>query len=549
MPLYAQFNPYRGPRPQFPPQPYRYNRPQPGQFYRPQLPVRQFANQPARQPAAQPYGQPGTQPPSQRSPQPVNARRNSTPAQPVNDAKKANVATKQPYSLYPRIVAEYEPQRAIALSVSDLQPQHEDVLKQVVEKSAGHAEILILYNNDVQLKQAVDALADLPVDHVSFLELKLDTVWLRDFGPRIAEVEKGTRTIDFFYHGVRPYDDSFPERWGLHTNGKLTKVPWTLQGGNLICNGMGLGITTSRIFEDNKVSIGSSSQTPTITNDGKQFVLDELQKSLNLQAMVILEPLRNESTKHVDMFAAFLASDLALVADLGPSRNINARVLDYNAKKLAEVKMDGKPLRVERIRIPEPDGTAWSTYTNAIFTDRMVLVPTMKTDPPRLITEAVATYRRLLPDHHIETIDITSMKKLQGSLHCLSVNIPEIAPMPDGVFGFESASRIAKTVEKPKKKNNTSQQAQDASKRYPIDEQLRRIFKSSTHDYLVDAYAVAVQGDAVTLLQADNHKLIRVKRTGVCKTDQYWISRNANKIRKSGASVHKLITARQPQVR
>jgi len=255
---------------------------------------------------------------------------------------------------------------------------------------------------------------------------------------------------------------------------------------------------------------------------------------------VVLEPLQNETTKHVDMFAAFVAPNHAIVADLGPSKNVNSRILDYNAKQLAQVKIDGKPMRVDRIRIPNPQGTAWSTYTNSIFTDRLILMPVMKTDPKRIIEAAIAKYRRILPNHHIATVDVTSMKDLQGSLHCLSINFPSQAPLPTGTISFSAAKQIADRTPKPKPQTNQVAKATT----YSIDEQLRRIFKSSTHDYLVDAYAVALQGDVLTLMRADDRKLMRVKTTGVCQTDQYWVSRNAKKIRQNGFRVQRMVTAR-----
>lgn len=480
--------------------------------------------------AQQPYAYPG---------QPIN--RNQQPSQltkpgyqprtplPLNTDSQAIRTT---YSLFPRMVAEFEPQKAIMLSVSDLQPHHSQVLVQIAKRSAGHANILILYNNNLQLKKTTEFLKNAPVNHVSFYKLTLDTVWLRDFGPRISQEENGSRSLDFYYYGVRPYDDSFPERWSLRTSAGLTKIPWTLQGGNLISNGQGLAITSRKIFEDNRVSFPSSKTS------GEDFVINEVKSLCNLKDLVVLEPLKNESTKHVDMFAAFLAPGHALVAEVDPRRDPeNSRILNYNAKKLRSTIVNGKPMQVSRIAIPPRDGDAWSTYTNAIFTDKLVLVPTMRSDGDRYISQAVKTYQKLLPNHHIATVDITSMKQLQGSLHCMSLNLPAFAPLPKGVISFEQAVEITKRIA-------VSATTANMPPAFPVDEQLRRIFKSSKSDYLVDAYAVELTGDVITLLRADDRKLIRVKTSGVCKADQYWIQRNQNKIQRNGSKVYQMVLNR-----
>jgi agmatine/peptidylarginine deiminase len=453
------------------------------------------------------------------------------------------------YSIFPRMTAEFEPQRAIMLSVSDLQPQHHHVLKQIAAKSAGHADLLILYNTDQQLKTVVELLSgdnsdsNEGVQHIRFLRMTLDTVWLRDFGPRFSDEPGGVRALDFYYYGVRPYDDNFTERWSLATTRRVTKIPWTLQGGNLIGNGQGLAITTTRIFDDNHISFGGGGFAT--TPDARQFLLTELKKFCNLQELVVLEPLRNESTFHVDMFAALLDVDLVLVARLNPRADFtNSQLLDRNARRLAEIQLDGKRMRVERIDIPPRQGESWSTYTNSIITDRLVLVPTMSSDPSEMVQRALATYRRLLPKHHVATVDISSMKDLQGSLHCMSLNIPAIAPLPEGVLSFVAGVEVAKRTPTAPPVSANSVAAPLPPPPYPIDEQLRRIFKSATGDYLVDAYAVAFDADVATLLRIDDKRLVRVQIKGVCEADRYWFQRNAEKIRSHGRQVQQMILNR-----
>ena len=257
--------------------------------------------------------------------------------------------TQQQHNLFPRLAAEFEPQRAIMFSVCDLQPHNRNVLQQIVKKTNGHANLLILYNNNQQLRDTVEFLLSqkTPLDHISFYKLALDTVWLRDFDPQIAEDESGARSVDFYYYGVRPFDDSFPERWALNTSGTVTKIPWTIQGGNLITNGQGFGVTTKKIFADNKVSFGNSSYLRA-NDEGRGLLVREMKQFCNLKELAVLEPLRNESTKHVDMFAAFVSRNHVLVAQVDPKSDAtNAKVLDWNARKLASFKVDRQAFACE----------------------------------------------------------------------------------------------------------------------------------------------------------------------------------------------------------
>ena len=359
-------------------------------------------------------------------------------------------------SLYPRLPAEFEKQKAIMLSLADWQPHNLGVLVELIEKTRGHVNLLILHNdkNQHDEKPQINDLLDLLVKsgkdfpHLRFLNVNLNSIWLRDFGPRIAQTESdGATVMNFFYDTVRPLDDDFPKLWADITNARLNEVPWALQGGNLLSNGRGLAIATSRIFEDNRCFKDNQIfwAGKTIEED-EEYVRQRVMKFCNIKELIILKPLEQEPTRHADMFSAFLAPDLVLVAKIASQLDpLNARILDFNAQELTKVKVEGRPLRVERIWIPPRHGENWSPFTNIILTDRLVLVPTFKYDPPQYVQSAVQTYQRLLPRHQVATVDMTSMEKLGGSLHCLSCPVPSFAELPKGLKSFEQArSRISR---------------------------------------------------------------------------------------------------------
>ena len=150
----------------------------------------------------------------------------------------------------------------------------------------------------------------------------------------------------------------------------------------------------------------------------------------------------SEATGHVDMFAAFVTPNDVVVARVDRQRDpVNAAILDRNAAQLAVMKSGGRELKVHRIDIPTRQGRSWSSFTNIVMANDLLLLPTFDSDPRSLVERAVMTYRRLLPKHHLKTIDMSSMKQLQGALHCLSLNIPENAPVPAGIMTFDQALR------------------------------------------------------------------------------------------------------------
>lgn len=357
-------------------------------------------------------------------------------AQKLFNRPKTNPPPKfDPKSQWPRIAGEFEEQNAVMISVSDLLPQHGAVLKRIAELTENHVPLIVLFNDTKQVLEAIKILrtSKQKLSHLQFMKFELDTVWIRDFGPVLAQQpDKGVMSIDFFYSGQRPTDDHFPRDWAKLTSAEHNSVPWTIQGGNLLSNGIGLALTTTRIFDDNKVVFKRKPGVDPV-KEQRQFVLGEFKKYTNLKHIEVLLPLQNEKTKHVDMFATFTSSKEVLVAKLDPRLDpTNARILDYNAQRLGKITIDGKPLKVHRIPVPVRRGTSWSPYTNVIIANKLVMMPVMQTDDRATMKEAINVYRRVLPDHRVATVDITTMAKLQGALHCMSVHVPSYVKLPEG---------------------------------------------------------------------------------------------------------------------
>lgn len=356
-----------------------------------------------------------------------------------------------PIKPYPRIAADYEPQRAILISVCELLPTHERVFLQIVEACEGHIEVGVLVNDKQQLVDAVRLLMKQGREyrHVKFYHLDLDTIWLRDFGPRIAQLESGSVSFDFLYEGTRPRDEKMPKAWADLTGERYHSVPWTMQGGNLLFNGQGLALTTERIFDDNHVRFKAPLPGTDPEVERRVMVINEFRKECNLSQIVVLEPLRSEATRHVDMFAAFVAEDHVLVSQLDRRGDpVNAALLDRNAAKLQNVKLDdGRKLRVTRIPTPPREGKYWSTFTNVIFANDLVLLPAFSSDQNAYVERAVSVYRTVLPKHKVVVVDTSTMKKLEGSVHCMSINVPEFANLPPRYLSLKKAMDYVKQID------------------------------------------------------------------------------------------------------
>ena len=74
--------------------------------------------------------------------------------------------------------------------------------------------------------------------------------------------------------------------------------------------------------------------------------------------------------------------------------------------------------------MPDHDDGYWRTYTNIVFANGVVLVPVYPDYCPDLDEEALAIYRRLLPDRQVVGIDCSGLIKMNGALRCITMNFP-----------------------------------------------------------------------------------------------------------------------------
>jgi len=439
---------------------YRY-RPQPQQLYRHAVPYR-----PARPATSNPYA-PGYRFPSGTpsiSPD-VKSRTQRAPT-PAQSGIKYLKPKLPPIKPFPRIAADFEPQRAVLISVCELLPNHEKVFLQLIEACEGHIQVGVLVNDKKQLLQAVRLLMKQKraYPHIKFYHVDLDTIWLRDFGPRIAQLESGSVAFDFLYEGTRPRDEKMPKVWADLTGLRYHAVPWTMQGGNLLFNGKGLALTTRRIFDDNHVRFENPIPGSDPEVERREMVINEFRKECNLSQIVVLEPLRNEATRHVDMFTAFVADDHVLVSQVSRSADpVNSALLDRNAAVLEKVKLDdGRKLRVTRVPTPPRNDKFWSTFTNVIFANDLVILPAFKSDQNAYVERAVSIYKSVLPKHEVVVIDTSSMKKLEGSVHCISINVPTFSDLPPRYLSLKKAVAYAQRQDQLKEKSTLAAPANTA---------------------------------------------------------------------------------------
>lgn len=334
----------------------------------------------------------------------------------------------------PCLIAEFESQAALVLAAAETDEATLDVILRVAVAAAARSVVLVLASNDDEEQILLDHLAK-PAPcrsrrhPIHVVQVPHDTHWTRDYGPiTLLDSERNPVMLDFEYAGVgtttaddRAQDELVPFFLADLLDTPCVRVPLLVDGGNLLTNGAGVGATTSALLEENREFGRKDAAT-----------VRQLQGVLGLRELVILEPLEEEPTRHVDMFVTFTGRRDVVVARVDPRRDpINAARLDENARVLANVRTAHGPLRVIRIPMPRMSDGLWRSYTNVIYLNGAVLVPSYRDVAPAVEREVHAAYRRLLPGWEVVPVDCTALITGGGALRCISMAIPWF---PDGPF-------------------------------------------------------------------------------------------------------------------
>jgi len=323
--------------------------------------------------------------------------------------------------------AEFEKQSALLLGCNELLPYHPRVLVEICAALLEKIALIGLVESEEQRKHIITLLCDwgLPAHLMNFISLPVKGMWVRDYGPGFVRKRDGSITIlDAEYlESDRPEDDKAPSELATLLRLPVAHVPLVCEGGNILSNGHGLCLTTTSVLARNAhrgYSMGAINEI--------------LRNYYGFRDICVLKPLISEFTGHIDMFATFVAPNIVVVGEYDPKIDpVNADVLNANAELLAKVRTSFGPLRVVRIPMPSNHGSLWQTFTNVIFANGTLIMPTYGAAEQEKEKIAADTFARLLPGWEVIGIEATSIIKQRGSLRCVSINIPwleQVFPAP-----------------------------------------------------------------------------------------------------------------------
>lgn len=339
-----------------------------------------------------------------------------------------------------RLPAEWEPQSAILIAWPHADTDWADRLGEVEDTYIAlvaaitrfQPVVICVADDDLQAySRARLASARVDMSRVRFMEIAYDDTWLRDSGPITLRGDGGFRLLDFRFTGWGgKFDASLDDRLieGLHAAGifldsERQSIDFALEGGAIDCDGNGTLLTTWTCLHE---------RHPSTSRDALGARLAEW---LHQDRVLWLDHgyLEGDDTDaHIDTLARFAAADAIVFQACDDPADSHHAELQAMAAELAALRTrDGQPYRLFPLPWAQPivDGgrRLAASYANFLIINGAVLMPAYgdPADPT-----AAAVLQEAFPDREIVPVPCRSLIWQNGSLHCITMQLPQgiIAP-------------------------------------------------------------------------------------------------------------------------
>ncbi|RMG17883.1 MAG: hypothetical protein D6730_23495 [Bacteroidetes bacterium] len=337
----------------------------------------------------------------------------------------------QPPARPPRAMAEWEEVEYLLISWV----QYPFTLREIVRHAQKHCKVLILCADSLVVHTFLLQGGVVP-QRVSYLQAYPNSVWIRDYGPQCVYANDldSLMLVDWLYNRPRERDDHLPyligQRLGLPVLA-TTHPPYDLvnTGGNFLTDGLGTAFATRLVLQENDQQGAYNLMEKT------EARVDEIMRRfMGIRRYIKLPMLPYDRIHHLDMHMKLLNEETLLVGQY-PKGIADGPQIEANLKYLLAHYHSpfGTPYQVVRIPMPSQTGkypdnqqAEYRTYTNAVFINRLILVPQYNCMDD---FEALAIYRKLFPGYEVVGIDVTPLIQSGGALHCVTQTIGVRQPL------------------------------------------------------------------------------------------------------------------------
>lgn len=337
-----------------------------------------------------------------------------------------------------RLPAEWEPQEAVQLAwphdETDWLPCLEEITVTYLQltKAIAMREKVVIVTPEPDVVQDV-LVRNLPSEVLPYITLvacPTNDTWSRDHAAITLINGSERRMLDFRFNG---WGEKFPAEFdnavthhvfdsGVYDVQYEDNLDFVLEGGSIECDGRGTILTTSHcLMAPHRNQPLSQQQIETI-----------LKQRLHAERVLWLDYgnlVGDDTDGHIDTLARFAADDVIVYQGCQQADDAQYEDLLSMKQQLSEFRTaDGKPYKLLELPMPralfdEEGQRLPATYANFLVVNGVVICPTYA--DAEADKTAMSVLKEVFPDREIVPIDARVIVRQHGSVHCITMQIPE----------------------------------------------------------------------------------------------------------------------------
>jgi agmatine deiminase len=333
-----------------------------------------------------------------------------------------------------RLPAEWEAQDGVLLAwphkdtdwaymLDDVRPVFAEIIRQI----ARFERVLLTAPFAVEARDYLAA-AGVDMDKVTICEMPNNDTWARDFGPITVMFNDQPVQLDFGFNGwglkfPANHDNLINKR--LKDQGavrpNLKTIGLIMEGGSIECDGLGTILTTA-------ACLLSPNRNPQLD---KSEIEQALASLLGARRVLWLNHgwlAGDDTDSHVDTLARICPNNVIVYTACNDQRDEHYQELKLMEEELKAFQApDGShyrliPLPWPKARFDESAHRLPATYANFLVVNGAVLVPTYQDDEKDPL--ALECIGQAFPGREIIGIDCVALLEQNGSLHCVTMQLP-----------------------------------------------------------------------------------------------------------------------------
>ena len=307
--------------------------------------------------------------------------------------------------------SEYRPMEAILLGYSGTNAW-KNILAEMAKHitTTGNADVMVVVTSTAQRTDMTTRFtnAGANMSRVKSYIASLDSIWMRDYGPRFV-YEGGVRVVvDSGYYSTRPNDDAIPSFMATQLGRPYYAMPLKHSGGNYHMDDATAGYASTLTMTDN----------PTMT---ETQIRDMFQSYYGMYTNFWTRlPSTVDGTGHVDMWFIPVSASTVIISDW-PNNAGSAQ--DLTCDSVAAT-MQARGYTVVRVPARTLSGVHY-TYINAVVCNDLVMIPSYtNTSISGWNAQALAAWQSAMPGKTVVQVNCENIISAAGAMHCIVMHYP-----------------------------------------------------------------------------------------------------------------------------